>query len=109
MPTAKWMTLGFYVLIVGESPAMEKTVLIGKERKRLGLIKELVFSSCRTGLTGHSCQLLLALSGLDHCYVFVTAVKGRPREIKPLAYIRVGSLWTNGRMRTDLLGPCLMA
>lgn len=78
------MTLGFYVLIVGESPAMEKTVLIVKERKRLGLIKELLFAPCRTGLSGHSCQLLLALSGLDHCYVFITAVKAGPGRLNRL-------------------------
>lgn len=87
---------------------MEKTLfLIGKARNRLGLIKELVFASCRTGLSGHSCQLLLALSYLNHWSVFIT--EGRPREIELLVYIHVGSLWTNWRMRTDLLGPCLIA
>lgn len=64
---------------------MEKTLfLIGKARKRLGLIKELVSASCRTGLGGHSCQLLLALSYLDHWYVFITEVKGGPERLNCL-------------------------
>lgn len=65
---------------------MEKTLfLIGKARNRLGLIKELVFASCRTGLSGHSCQLLLALSYLNHWSVFITEVKEGPERLNCLS------------------------
>ena len=89
--TAKWMTLGFYISSIRESPAMEKTLfLISKARKSLGLIKELVFASCRTGLSGHSCLLLSALSYLDHWYVFITKVKGGPERLNRLPALMWG-------------------
>jgi len=64
---------------------VEKTLLlVDKARKKLGLIKELVFALCRTGLSGHSCHLLLALSYLNCWYVFITGAKGGPKRLNHL-------------------------
>lgn len=59
-------------------------LLIGKARRRLGLINELAFVFCRTGLCGHSCQIILALSYVDHWYVFITEVRGGPQRLNCL-------------------------